>query len=169
MKKPVKKRTTHQDSTNASAAAKITFDFYLDMFTLREKPVTATWIENFALKLMHWALSNEDALTISEFYLCEGVNHRDYTRWCKIYPNLELAHEYALKVIGNRRIHGAIKRLYDAGTVKYCQPLYDPDFKELVKLWSEMARLKESNSGAEIHVHMDQIPKTDIVPEKVNK
>jgi hypothetical protein len=136
------------------------------MYTLREHPVTVDWIEKFAMRMLHWAMSNEDALTISEFYINEGVNRRDYNRWLKIYPNLELAHETALQAIGDRRIRGAIKRLYDAGTVKYCQPLFDPDFKELVKLWSEMARLKESNGGAEIHVHMDQIPRTDIVPEK---
>lgn len=155
-------------NTSSNKQSKPVFDFYLDMFTLREKPITAEWIEKFALRLVSWAITDPNALTISEFYIAEGVNRTTYNKWCEIYPYLKDAHEFALQAIGNRRMGGGLTRKYSEGLVKYTQPMFDPEFKEMVKFWTEQAKIKnEANVGpANIAVYMDGVPLTDVVPVK---
>lgn len=161
------KRVNKQRNIKRSMLPEKIGDVYLNMFTLRECPVTIDWLEKFALKLMHRAKHDESMLTISEFYIDEGVCWRDFKKWVELYPNLKIAHEHALRIIGNRRIKGGITRRYDASLIKYTQPLFDPEFKELARLWSELAQLKNNaNNSDRITVIMQPIANSELVPNK---
>lgn len=126
-------RDSSHDSIAQSPQAKIRYkydEFYTDMFSFKEKPVSDRWIEALAAQLVKWAMDDPQALKISQFYKVRGINSSDMTRWLGRSEVLRHAHKFALQTIGDRREVGAILRVYEPGMIRYMMPHYDEDWRK---------------------------------------
>lgn len=144
------------------------FDEYHDMFSLRLKPVPDAFIDQVAENLVRWALTTEDALILKEFYVLQGMNSTDMKRWCERNENLKRAHQFALMVLGIKREKGALTRKLDAGMVASSMAHYCEDWKALAE-WRSALTKTDDQKSQEIHVHLDGIPSSPLVPEKKGK
>jgi len=141
------------------------FDEYYDLFTLRTKPVSDVFIEQIAQKLMHWAINNEEAYKISQFYEQEGLHNEDIDRWCKRSKAMAYAKYAALRAIGNRREIGGLKKKLDSGMVSYTMAHYDKDWKDLAE-WRNTLKLDADQKGETKIVVLEKYPDSKIVPAK---
>ena len=104
-------------------------DEYQDCFSLKMKPITQTFIERFSTDLVKWAMNNNEALIISQFYLSKGISPQTFYRWVNKYDIIKEANEIAKQCIGNRREIGALKRKYSESMVMQRQSAYDPEWE----------------------------------------
>lgn len=133
------------------------FEEYQDMLTFKMKPVSDSYIEDMALRLIEWALNNNEAFKLSQFYIAEGIHHSDFHRWLAKNQKLQRAHDIALTAIGNRREIGALKRKLDAGMVSYTMAHYDTSWKELAE-WRSKLKQPEGDSGKTQIVVIEKFP-----------
>jgi len=133
---------------------------YLDCFSFKMKPITQAFVHRISQELVAWA-ENDDigALKVSSFYLKKGISYETWSQWRKKYKEIDHAHKYSTMVIGNRREEGAIRKKFDAGTVNYTMPMYDPEWKELIE-WRAKLKEEEKDSGGTKIVILDKIPET---------
>ena len=71
--------------------------------TWRQKPISLAKIEQLAQRLEDFVMNDPKAYTIAKFLMIQRLDESSYERWCKEYPVLNMAHEFALMVIGARR------------------------------------------------------------------
>lgn len=114
------------------------FDFYKDMRTWKETPVTDSWKHALAKDLYEWAKDDDNALKLSQFYLERGISSDDWKRWVLSNDNLKRATAAALQFIGNRREIGSIKRKYDNALIARSMPRYDSEWKEICEWWATL-------------------------------
>lgn len=120
------------------------YDEYIDLTNLKTKPASREWLEGLALRLMDWAINNDDALKITQFSLNEKIYHNDLVRWKEKHDFIAKAYSVAMLAIGNRRENGGIKKKYDSGMVSYTMAHYDKDWKELAE-WKSKLNAKEED------------------------
>ncbi len=151
--------------------SKYQFDSYLDMFTLREKPISEAAIERLALEMLKWADEDPEAYKLSQFYVKKGIRESDINRLSERYPNLKEAKEWALVIIGNRRELGGIKKLLDSGMISRSMSHYDPVWKKIAEFNAELARRVkegEEKSGPQFII-MERFDESPIVPQKATE
>jgi hypothetical protein len=132
-----------KNSIESSKVAKKTFFDYLDTFTFKMKPISEDSLDKLAEELVRWAVNDDDALKLSQFYIKHGFYDSDFYNWCARNKNLEIAHKTAMIAIGNRREIGAIKRKYDSGTINTSMSIYDKQWKELAEWKANLNKEKE--------------------------
>lgn len=143
------------------------FDEYLDMKTCSRKITSEAWAEKMAMTLVKWVEENENALKMTEFYQHIGMYQTDFCTLANKYPLLAKAKAYARMVIGTRRELGALTRKFDAGTVNYTMPVYDPDWKEMVEWRSSLKQLEgKSGDNRTQYVIIPEVPRSDLVKER---
>jgi len=116
-------------------------DQYKDLFMLRERPVSKTFIERLASDLVQWAIDNDDALVLTQFLNSRKISSYTFYAWVRKFPNLERAKDVALESIGCRREIGALRQKLSVPMVMSQQAKYDPSW---MKLERERAELKAS-------------------------
>ena len=157
---------TDKTTTTVKPAAKYRYDDYLDMFTMRKRPISVEYIEKFANDMVLWALNDPDAFKLAQYYRIRGVCGEDMERWAERYPNLKTANRYVLGILGDKREMGALKKDYDSGMVRTMMPRYDKDWRNIEK-WRSLLREQESKAaGGTKFVVMDKFPDSDQVPAK---
>lgn len=154
----------NQDNTQDKDKANYVHDEYLDMFTMRQRPVNDAFIDKLAEDLMHWALNDEDALKLTQFYVAKGIWTGDMKRWEARNEKLAKAHQQALIILGNRRETGGLKKKYDAGIVSSTMAHFDPDWKQLAEWRSKLKG--EGEGDGKITVVIDAMPSSNLVPDK---
>jgi len=153
-KKPSKINPTKNDSTKTTTKGQ--FDYFFEPSTLRQKPISLFDIERLAVKLIHWSQDEEqEALKITQFYNLVGIHASDFHRWLKRSDKLKIAYRNALDTIGTRREIGAIKRKYEVTMIKSAMPIYDPEWKELLKLQAELKKQNDNKFSGDLTVVMD--------------
>jgi len=162
----MKRKTSHNSIKKDSVSKKgyVFFDDYTDLFTFKKVPISEAYIDRLATELLDWALNNDDALKMSQFYLGKGISYHSFSRWLKRSKNLEEAHNSALKLLGNRREIGAIKKKYDTSMIATMMPKYDEDWKEVIE-WRSKLKEQEASNETKIVV-IEKAPNSNIVPEK---
>jgi len=149
-----------------NATSKYVYDDYLDMFTMRKRPINIKYIEKFANDMVHWALNDPDAFKLAQYYRIRGVGGDDMERWTERYPDLKKANSYVLGILGDKREMGGLKKDYDSGMVRTMMPRYDKDWRSIEK-WRSLLREQESKAaGGTKFVVMDKFPDSDQVPAK---
>jgi hypothetical protein len=106
---------------------------------------------------MEWAVK-EDSLRIYDYTDLQGYTPDTYHELCETYPEIKLAHEFAMRRIGSRREKGALTRLYDGRAVAWTQSHYCNIFKNQQQ---EQHRLKQEQAqGAmDLLVEMTSFPR----------
>lgn len=107
-------------------------EVFRDIITGKERVVSDDWKNKLATELAEWCLQDE-ALKITQFLSFKKVPVDCFYRWIKTNEQLKQAHEFAMRVIGDRREIGALKKKLDGTIVSYTMPHYDKDWKDLVE------------------------------------
>lgn len=89
---------------------------YYNVHTRQFHPATVKFVESECIKLKEWA-DQEESLNIYDFTDNRGYNPDTFYDWCKKFPQLHEAHQYALRRIGSRREYGAMTRKFTEGTI----------------------------------------------------
>ena len=120
-------------------------EFY-NMNTFTKEVASKIWSEKMAKRMIEWAVSNEDALTLNEFYVSIGMLSQDFCALADKFPILDKALNFVKQIIGNRREKGMLTRKFDAGSTAYMMPHYSPEWKENVA-WRATLRQPAGSSG----------------------
>jgi hypothetical protein len=121
---------------------------YYNVHTRQFHPCTLKFVEREAIKLKEWA-DQEDSLNIYDFTDNQGYNPDTFYDWCKKFPQLHEAHQYALRRIGSRREYGAMIRKFTEATVHRTLGYYHYIWKQET---IALAKLKEETSQNETKV-----------------
>jgi len=143
------------------------FDQYRDLFTMKMKPVPESFIHRLAKDLIDWAMNNEDALVLRDFFFSKGIGDGVANAWARRHPVLKDAFTQAKFMIGSRREKGAIKKQYDVSMVKASMPRYDPDWKE-DEIWRAELKQKQEEKTQQSNIQwvLEKFPNSPVVPEK---
>lgn len=146
------------------------YDQFVNYKTGKTVYTTRAWAEKTGKDLIAYC-QRDNSLRIPPFYYELGITERVWGKLCKLYPELELYLEEAKDILGNRRLQRGLEKKYDATMAMFTLHQYLPDWKEAEDYHdarkTKIAADSSGNPGnTEIHVHMDQIPNSGIVPEK---
>lgn len=118
---------------------------YLDLQSMRIKPVSELFIERLALEVMEWS-KLEESIIFRDFIDNKNIPEDAYYRWVRTYPNLKAAHTLAKGRIGSRREKGAITRKFDGSTIIGSMSMYDQEWKDLA-VWKSSLKDQSASSG----------------------
>jgi len=146
------------------------FDQYKNMFSIKTKPVSEKFIHLLAKELVDWAIHNENALILKQFFFEKGIGTSDIHRWRKKNEGLDSAIKFAKEAIGVRRELGALTKKFDSRTIMKTMANYCDEWKE-AELWR--ARLKNLAEEPDRNVLKEIVEQflapletSDWVPEK---
>jgi len=125
------------------------FDVYLDMFTLRQKPISQDTIIALGNSLVDWALNTENAIVIDKFFEDRGFANKDVKRFCATVPQFEVAYSHALSIIGTRREMAGYQGKAVTGFVLYSMPMYKESWE---RESTRRAKLKETQQDTKIEL-----------------
>lgn len=126
---------------------------YLDLQSMKMKPISEASIERISLELVEWS-KQEDSLVFRDFYDNKNIPEDAYYRWINTYPILKAAHNLAKGRIGSRREKGVITRKYEASSIIGSMPMYDKEWKDLIA-WK--SSLKEQSATGNITINLPNI------------
>ena len=102
-------------------------EFYRDVVTRKEHPVSMNWILAFLEKWILWAREDEGALNPSYYVLYAGVPWKTLMSWCDKYPEVQEAYDQVKQFIKLRR---ELKYIETNGSaLAFMMPHYDEDYK----------------------------------------
>lgn len=125
---------------------------YDEYFSWKERPVSDTFLNALASRLMDWADRNDhendkESLHLADFYSEVKVFPGTFHLWLKRHEPLQEAFEYAKTKIGVRRERGAMKRRYDGAFVKGSLPYYLPEYKEMLEWQAKLKSMEDTVQG----------------------
>jgi hypothetical protein len=180
----MKKSTISQSSTKKVSSKKKTLsdrNIYTESFTspyyeyrhmISREIIQAdrTLARLLASKLIKEAEST-DLLRIESFHLRHGISVEAWQAMCGLFEELKDALFLAKNLIGDRRLKLGLEKKYDANLASYALHQYHPDWRAAEDYHdARKTKIAADSSGkpgnTEIHVHMDQIPNSGIVPDK---
>ena len=146
------------------------WDEYRSNKTGMRVETTREWATKTGEALIKYA-KHPDSIRIPPFHFSIGMGPATWERLVKLYPELQTALVEALDIIGERRMKLGLEKKYDASLVSFVQHQYHPDWRAAEEYHDRRkAQIAADSSGnpgnTEIHVHMDQIPSTGLVPKK---
>lgn len=130
------------------------------VFHYREQPVSDTFLENLALRLMDWAVRGKESLKLNVFLKENNIDRHSFHTWRKRCQRLDWATKFALNAIGDTREIGALKRKYVEGTVLKSMHQYDEDWKAGEE-WRAKLNQPSDNKHSVFNIHIDEIPKVE--------
>lgn len=144
MTKKLSSNKTKKDDSDIQVEVIFLGEYY-NMFTRMMSPVTKRFIEQESSKIMEWA-QLDTSLRMVDYTDSRGYTPEVYYDWVSKYPEIKIAHEFALRRIGSRREQGAMTRQFSEGTIHRTLGYYDQIFaSETYKL----AKLKEDTASNE--------------------
>ncbi len=139
-----------KDNTPEETKPTRVFIEYRDMFTFRMTPISPEGIEKVAQELLDWAMNNNDALKVTQFYHKKGLSGTTVARWKELSPSFNEAHGEAKAIIGNRREIGGLKKDFDSGIVRTSMPIYDKSWRKNEEWRSTLNKEKPTEGGTKI-------------------
>lgn len=115
--------------------------------------------------LTQWALNDDDALTIRQFFNERGIGEHSVQLWQEKSPEFKAACKLAMSAIGTRREIGGIKKKFDSNFVSSSMAHYLKEYKALAE-WRAALRQKEEAKNETKVVVIERYPSTPEVPVK---
>jgi hypothetical protein len=170
----VRMAKTTKDNTASNKQAKKSTDIanrhldesYLDLFTLQPRPVNLAWIEKLGVAGLNWAIKNDDALMIGQFFLPQGISSSSWYKWVDKFPTFKEAHEEMMAIIGMRRELGGLGKKLDCGMVSYTAAHYDKRCWKKLAEWRSKLTKDENKTGEIKVVEVPAIPNSLLVKAK---
>jgi hypothetical protein len=153
--KNIKKLSSNNASDEENHKVELLFlGEYYNMFTRQMSPITKRFIEQESSRIMEWA-QLQDSLRMVDYTDARGYTPEVYYDWVKKYPEIKIAHEFALRRIGSRREQGAMTRQFSEGTIHRTLGYYDQIFAcETLKL----SKMKDEISSEGRVVIIERFP-----------
>ena len=167
IRKSSKIRTHENKPKNEDLKISVWLEDYMDLFSLKMKPVTQGFIERLSKELLEWA-DKEDSLILKRFYTQKKIPREAFYRWVNKYPELKLAYEHTKESIAHRRELGGMTRKFDPGFILQSMPMYDSDWKEFMQ-WKSSLKANETNNEKVVIEINDLSKKVDIITEGKNE
>jgi len=170
MIKKIKKinNSIKQEAQAKSVDPRRFIDEYRNMNTMKKVPVDSIIIEEMAQAIISIVDKDENILTMTQIYAKFGLLEREFTRLKLKYPPLSDAFDYAIERLADRREFKAADNKWNWAVIAATQPFYSKVAREMTE-WRSALRNKEENKSQTIHVHLDPIPNSDLVPVKKDK
>lgn len=140
MAKKLQSNTEPELSTNKTT---YTYDDYFCVISFKKKPVSDTYLEQLAHKIIAHA-ENKNIYKMEQIYVLEKHYKSDIVRWCKRSEILNNACKYAFMIIGTRREVQGLTNKLNANIVLQTMALYDEDYKSLIE-WRESLKSQDIN------------------------
>ena len=131
----------------------------MDIFTLREKPINDASLDQLAMRMIKWVLTNEQII-IDDFLQLEGTDYKSLKQLRDRYPKLEKAYQYTKMCIGNKREKEGLYNKMNASMVMHSMPNYSQRWANLAE-WRASLNTKEPNKPTVINVMLDNLVKKD--------
>lgn len=135
-----------------------------DSVTYREEDIRA-----LGKQLVEWALNEPRAYRITQFFNMKGIRPDHVDKWRSKWPSLVEDMNWAIAIIGDRRETGALENRLNTAIVMRTQHIYDQVWDTQVNQYHNNLRILEAQSNPELHIHFDDIPKSDMVPKRITK
>lgn len=167
-KKPSRKkkpRKTPQSSTQKNYIPCVVVDEYFDAASYKRTPMTDIGLKKLGRDLTQWALHDDDALTIRQFFNERGMGDNSIEKWQKKSPEFKAACKLAMSAIGTRREIGGIKKKFDSNFVSSSMAHYLKEYKALAE-WRSALRDKADAKNETKVVIIERFPSTPEVPIK---
>lgn len=139
-------------------------DEYRDFFTLKMQPVSDAFLNQLSIDLTNWALKNDDATSVSEFFFEKHIPERSYRAWLEKHVNFEQAYHTSKHIIANRLFKNGLKKNYDSSLVRLALPMLSNEWKQLEEWRSKLNA--DDKAASNIKVIVEAIPDSKIVPVK---
>lgn len=167
-KKPSRKkkpRKAQQSSTIGPHTPCTVVDEYFDAASYKKTPMTDLGLKKLGQDLTQWALKDDDALTIRQFFNERGIGDASIERWQKKSSQFKAACQLALSAIGTRREIGGIKKKFDSNFVSSSMSHYLKEYKALAE-WRAALRHREEAKNETKVVIIERFPSSPEVPVK---
>lgn len=140
---------------------------YINMFQLRDVPISDAALEHYAAEVIDWAWEDKEALHLQWFHLNKGFTSGTWSELVRRSPILKEAWEFARAVIGLRRQDQGETGKRDKTMIMFTMPLYSKEWKELEE-WHAQVKAKANDDIfiPKTIVELRTMPTTDIVPER---
>lgn len=143
---------------------------YMNVSTMTKQLASELWAERMAKKMIDWVKGNQEALTLTEFYISVGILSQDFCELARKYPLLGKAQEYVRMVIGDRRERGMLSRKLDPGATAYTMPNYLPEWKKIVEWRASLRQSSGDPTQPRIqYVVIPEIPNSGLVKERITE
>jgi hypothetical protein len=145
---------------------------YVDCFSFKQKPISQEGLERFASDITKWAYENSEALSATEFPISKGIGQSTYYKWVVKYPIIKQAHETVMHIIGLRREHGAIKRIYSEKMILHNLHQYSDQAREASEFHASLKSDVEAKASVQyiaVPVGIPNFGSSAMVPEKKAK
>ena len=160
---------TTKHSTKPNRRATVVADYYDDIYTCRQMPITDTFFERLAQEYTQWARDNKDVYVLDQFAIDKGIPRYSFQRWCKSKPILKKAHQEVKNIIAVRRETRMLQGVIKEKSNMYMMHRYHQDWEEADKRWSELnAKAQEKEQGGNINVVIQAAENTDVPPMRKN-
>lgn len=161
---------TKNNSTDKNKKVILTHkeEYEKGMFSLRIMPVDDAYLELFAQEMIEWAITDEDALKITQYYNLKRLHHSTVDGWMERFPRLKQAHDIVLQVIGVRREVGAMKGKYDSAIVRSTQAMYETSWKKIEEWRANLKAQSIAAAGGIQVVEIERFPDSKLVPKRKN-
>lgn len=156
------KKPKNKNNTPVKPREKERFDdYYYDMVTLREVPISEVTIEKIARDFLKWAMENDDALKVLPFFRERGISYDNLGRWRKRSKYFASAYQMAKEAIGDRRECGAIKRKYSEKTILSSMARYDKGWEKLEKWRSSLKKQEQDEKTTTFNINIPNFKEKD--------
>jgi hypothetical protein len=140
-------------------------DEYFCLKEMQPRPVTMAYLEMVAEKLVEYA-DFDDSLTINKFYRITKIPKDCMQRWKELCPRLNMAYNYALAALGERREEGSITRKYDTGGVWKRQYQFGEEYKQAMEFAAKLAKKDDLDDAGGVKFIVMHEMRTDSSMEK---
>jgi hypothetical protein len=167
-KKPTRKKKTPKTTkpnTSKNHTPCVVVDEYFDAVNYKRTPMTDVGLKRLGQQLTKWALNDDDALTIRQFFNARGIGDNSIENWKKKFPHFNHAVKLAMNAIGTRREIGGLKKKLDSNFASSSMAHYLKEYKSLAE-WRAGLRQKEEAKNETKIVVIERFPETREVPPK---
>ncbi|MGJ0429612.1 hypothetical protein [Methylobacter sp.] len=134
-------------------------EFYRNVVTRKEHPVSMNWILAFIEQWVRWAREDEKALNPSYYVQYAGVPWKTLMTWCEKYPEVKEAYDEVKSFIALRREQRYIET--NSSALAFMMPHYDQDYKSQHEWRSNLRKSEQVEQKQNITVIIPDMEKKD--------
>lgn len=130
------------------------------------KPVSEEFVLTLFQEMRQWAIDNDDALKISQFWHIRRVPRTSMEMWRDKFPSCGALYKEVMEIIGNRREIGAMKRKYTESITMQSMALYDKDWRDMAEWRAALSKKNEADEAKDTIVVIERFPELPTIKDK---
>jgi len=133
-------------------------DFYRDVVTHKEHPVSMGWLMDLRADMIAWARDNEDAINPYKFLQARGIPRQTAKDWTVRIPEFAEGFQIAKDFIALRREEKLIEA-NPFNALAFMMPHYDEDYAKQHEFRSKLKASEQSDQKAHVTVVIPDMDK----------